>query len=59
VARRIEGRQLPFESVRKEIAAYLEAHVRHQAMRQYLSLLIGRADIRGIALEGAASMLVQ
>ena len=59
VARRIEGRQLPFEAVRNEIATFLEEQVRRQAMRQYLSLLVGRADIAGIVLEGAASPLVQ
>jgi peptidyl-prolyl cis-trans isomerase C len=59
LAHRIEGRQLPFDAVRDEIAAYLEERVQRQAMRQYASLLIGRADIRGIALDGAASMLVQ
>jgi peptidyl-prolyl cis-trans isomerase C len=57
--RRIEGRQLPFEAVRERIDAYLSEHVRRQAVAQYIALLIGRADIRGIALEGAASQLVQ
>jgi len=57
--RKIEGQQLPFEMVRDRIAAYLDAHVRRQATAQYISLLIGRADIRGIALEGASSPLVQ
>jgi peptidyl-prolyl cis-trans isomerase C len=59
VTRRIEGRQLPFEMVRDDIAAFLEERVRHQAVKQYLSLLIGRAAITGIVLEGAASPLVQ
>ena len=59
VARRIEGRQLPFEAVRNEIATFLEEQVQRQAMRQYLSLLVGRADIAGIVLDGAASPLVQ
>ncbi|MFI5014235.1 MAG: peptidylprolyl isomerase [Hyphomicrobiales bacterium] len=59
LARRIDGRQLPFEAVSGQIAAYLEDHVRRQASKQYLSLLIGRAEIRGIALDGAASPLVQ
>jgi peptidyl-prolyl cis-trans isomerase C len=57
--RRIEGRSLPFDMVRERIAAYLDEHVRHQATAQYLSLLVGRADIRGIELAGAASPLVQ
>jgi peptidyl-prolyl cis-trans isomerase C len=57
--RRIDGRQLPFEAVSERIESYLGEHVRRQAMAQYIALLIGRADIRGIALEGAASPLVQ
>lgn len=57
--RTIEGRQLPFDAVKERIAAYLDAHVRRQATAQYISLLIGRADIRGVALDGAASPLVQ
>ena len=57
--RRIDGRQLPFEAVRERIATYLDEHVRRQASVQYMSLLIGRADIRGIALDGATSPLVQ
>ena len=59
VARCIEGRQLPFEAVRNEIATFLEEQVRRQAMRQFLSLLVGRAEIAGIVLDGAASPLVQ
>jgi peptidyl-prolyl cis-trans isomerase C len=57
--RRIDGRQLPFEAVRERIASYLVEHVQRQAMAQYLSLLVGRADIKGIAIEGSSSPLVQ
>jgi peptidyl-prolyl cis-trans isomerase C len=57
--RHVEGRQLPFEAVRARIAAYLDEHVRRQASAQYIALLVGRADIRGIDLAGAASPLVQ
>jgi peptidyl-prolyl cis-trans isomerase C len=57
--RRIEGRQLPFEAVRQRIEAYLHEHVRRQAAAQYIALLIARAEIRGIALEGAMSPFVQ
>lgn len=57
--RRIAGRQLPFEAVRARIEAYLDEHVRRRATSQYIALLAGRADIRGIALDGAASPLVQ
>ncbi len=59
VAHRIEGRDLPFEAVETEIASRLEDHAWHIAVRQYLTLLAGQADIRGIELEGASSPLVQ
>jgi len=57
--RKIEGQQLPFEAVKERIASYLDAHVRRQATAQYISLLIGQADIRGIVLDGADSPLTQ
>ena len=57
--RRVEGRQLPFEVVRERIADYLAQHVRRQAAAQFIDVLVGRADIRGIALKGAESPLVQ
>jgi peptidyl-prolyl cis-trans isomerase C len=57
--RRIEGRGLPFEVVQPRIAAWLEEKVRRAAIRQYVSILAGRADIRGIDLAAAASPLVQ
>lgn len=57
--RSIAGRQLPFEAVRERIAAYLEDHVTHAAHAQYVSLLVGRADIQGIVLGGADTPLVQ
>ncbi len=57
--RRIEGRQLPFEHAKDRIAEYLRDRVWHTAVRQYLTLLVGEADIRGIDLAGATSPLVQ
>ena len=57
--RRIEGHELPFEAVRDRIAAYLREHVWRRAVSQYLRVLIGQADIRGLELEGAKSLLVQ
>jgi peptidyl-prolyl cis-trans isomerase C len=57
--RRIEGRQLPFEAVRDKIAEYLREHVWRRAISQYLQLLVGEAEIRGIELNGASSPLVQ
>jgi peptidyl-prolyl cis-trans isomerase C len=57
--RRIEGRQLPFEAVRHKIADYLREHVWRRAVSQYLQLLVGQAEIRGIDLNGATTPLVQ
>ena len=59
LVRRVEGRQLPFEAVRERIARYLVRHVQRHAMAQYVALLVARADIRGVAMAGAASPLVQ
>lgn len=57
--RRIDGRTLPFEAVRERIESYLNRRVRHQATAQYIAVLAGKADIQGVALDGAASPLVQ
>jgi peptidyl-prolyl cis-trans isomerase C len=57
--RRIEGRQLPFEAVEQRIADYLREHVWRRAVSQYLQLLVGQAEIRGIELNGASTPLVQ
>ncbi len=59
VARRIEGHVLPFERVQAHIGEALQAASRDAAWRQYLQLLVGRAKIEGITLEGADSPLVQ
>ncbi|MDX8528295.1 peptidylprolyl isomerase [Mesorhizobium sp. MSK_1335] len=59
LTRRIDGRELPFEAVRERIASYLADHVNRQATAQYVALLVGRADIGGIAIDGASSPLVQ
>jgi peptidyl-prolyl cis-trans isomerase C len=57
--RRVEGHDLPYEAVKDRIAAYLAEQVWRRAVRQYLQLLIGRADIQGIDIAGADSPLVQ
>lgn len=59
VGRRVDGSLLPFEHVAASIAAALGAAARNVAWRQYLSVLVGRAKIEGIVLEGADSPLVQ
>lgn len=57
--RKIEGRQLPFELVHQRIAAFLSERVSRTALRQYVSLLAGRAKLEGINLDAASSPLVQ
>lgn len=57
--RRIEGRDLPFEMVQGRIAEWMGEKVRRAAIRQYVSILAGRADIQGIDLDASTSPLVQ
>lgn len=59
VNRRIEGRLQPYEAVAASIAHALTAASRDTAWKQYVKLLVGRARIEGIELEGADSLLVQ
>lgn len=59
VLRREEGRAVPFEAVRGHIADLLRREAWQRALHQYLHILVGRADIEGVALEGATSPLVQ
>ena len=59
VERRVEGRALPFDAVREQLARYLAEQVRTRALKQYLKILVGQAHIQGIELEGAQTPLVQ
>ena len=59
VDRKIDGQQLPFESVEARIAAWLDAAAWSKAVAQYISILAGRADIRGIDMEASHGYLVQ
>ncbi len=59
VDRRLEGEILPFEAVRQRIADVLTARVQETALRQYVRLLAGQADIRGVDLNPASTPLVQ
>lgn len=59
VNHRVEGRQLPFELVQDKISAYLAEHVQRTAIRQYISVLAGRALITGLDLAGSQTPLVQ
>lgn len=57
--RRIDGQALPFDLVRERIAAYLDDSVRRRALRQYVSILAGRATLTGVDLSAASGLLVQ
>jgi peptidyl-prolyl cis-trans isomerase C len=59
IERSIPGRTLPFDVVRARIANALREQVRHTALRQYVRMLAGDADIAGIDLDAATSPLVQ
>jgi peptidyl-prolyl cis-trans isomerase C len=59
VDRRISGRRLPFDVVRDEIAERLRAMVEEKALRQYISVLAGQADVQGADLQGTKIPLVQ
>ena len=59
VDQRIEGQPLPYEAAAVAIRTQLQQGVWQKALVQYLQTLIGAADVRGIALQGADSPLVQ
>lgn len=59
LVRKIAGRDLPFDAVKRGIAAYLEDSAWRRAVHQYILILAGRAKIEGLELGGAGSPLVQ
>ena len=59
VDHRVAGRTLPFETVRERIARELSTSVEARALRQYVEVLAGRADVHGADLAAAATPLVQ
>ena len=59
VLRKVEGQLLPYETVKSEIAAFLDRQASQRAIHQYLHILVGQAVIEGMVLEGADSPLVQ
>lgn len=59
VDRRVAGREMPFEAVRETIAEELRARVQKRALEQYVRVLAGRADVRGVDLGAVATPLVQ
>ncbi|TAM92832.1 MAG: peptidylprolyl isomerase [Rhodanobacteraceae bacterium] len=59
VDHRIEGKQLPYELVRDDVAAELRRRSEARALSQYVRVLAGHADIDGVELDAVASPLVQ
>ncbi|HET9817740.1 MAG TPA: peptidylprolyl isomerase [Rhodanobacteraceae bacterium] len=59
VDQRIEGKQVPYDLVREEVAAELRKRSETRALSQYVRVLAGNADIEGVELDAAASPLVQ
>jgi peptidyl-prolyl cis-trans isomerase C len=59
VDRSIPGERLSFEAVRERISERLKAGVEERALRQYVSILAGQAEIVGVELAGADTPLVQ
>lgn len=57
--RKVEGKLLPFDVVSSEIAAFLDRQSSQRAIHQYLRILVGKAAIEGMVMEGADSPLVQ
>ena len=53
LARKHEGRELPFEAVAERIADYLRESVRRRADAQYVARLVSAAEITGLTLDGA------
>lgn len=59
VYRRAPGQRMPFEPVRARIAERLRETVLARALAQYVRVLAGQANVRGVELESAPSPLVQ
>ncbi|MGQ2978082.1 MAG: peptidylprolyl isomerase [Polaromonas sp.] len=59
VLERRNGTQPAYEEVRERIAALLTMQSRARALHQFMTLLVGEAEVEGLALEGADSPLVQ
>lgn len=59
VDKSILGEILPFEMARERIEGLLKGAVEERALRQYVSILAGQAEIDGVELDAAATPLVQ
>jgi peptidyl-prolyl cis-trans isomerase C len=59
VLAREPGKDQPFESVRGAVAMALKQKTYVTALRQYLGLLAGAAQVEGVDLEATDTPLVQ
>ncbi len=59
IDRKIPGKQLEFDLVKEKVRQYLNETSQRIAIKQYISLLIGEAEITGIDLDAAQSPLLQ
>jgi len=59
VDRREPGRQVPFDACRERIATRLRERVMRRALQQYVSMLAGQAEVRGVDLNAASTPLVR
>ncbi|WP_287965433.1 peptidylprolyl isomerase [Diaphorobacter sp.] len=59
VCERQPGQELPFEQVRASVALMLRQQAWVNALRQYLQLLAGDAEVEGVHLDAADTPLVQ
>jgi peptidyl-prolyl cis-trans isomerase C len=59
VDQRIDGKQLPYEMVCERLAAELRQRSEARALSQYVRVLAANAEIEGVELETAVSLLLQ
>jgi peptidyl-prolyl cis-trans isomerase C len=59
IDQRIPGKQLPFDTVRDEVASRLRTSVEERALRQYVNVLAGGAALEGVDLGATSTPLVQ
>jgi peptidyl-prolyl cis-trans isomerase C len=59
IDRRVRGDQVPFEAVRSKIAEHLRNAVQEKALRQYVAILAGQAEVIGVDLRMETTPLVQ
>ncbi|MBT0571133.1 peptidylprolyl isomerase [Curvibacter sp. CHRR-16] len=54
-----KGKQAAYSEVRERVAMQLTLQSRAKALHQYMRLLVGQAEVQGITLDAADSLLVQ